>query len=280
MDPEQPRKVPHLLIETKEVLNDVSADELDELVVDVFRQAETDRLNKALGQEPGKIGLWQFRRGIRRIEAESLPTSKKKDLQRALEKTFFTLDKENTGFITWATLEFFLRALLLHADRECRRKKSQVHVGWDELSLLRVGKTLVKNIQNRGSLFGKTTVDVDSLFAAMDLDSNGEIDKQELRSSLRRLDCGLTLNQEEAMLRVIDTNGDGVIDISEFRSFMTKVKKNLADEAEAKERMKSGSVALMEDFIKACKWTYSTIEDVCHDLRDTFQVDIIQHASQ
>jgi hypothetical protein len=85
------------------------------------------------------------------------------------------------------------------------------------------------------------------------------------------LDCGLTLNQEEAMLRVIDTNGDGVIDLQEFRSFIMKVKKNMVDETESKERLKAGSVVLMEDIIKACKYTYSIVEEVCHDLRDRFQ---------
>jgi Ca2+-binding EF-hand superfamily protein len=271
MDLERPRDVPLLIRETKEVLSDVSADDLDELIVDLFKQAEVDRLNVALGQEPGQIGLWQFRRGIRCIAPESLLASKKKDLLRALERTFSTLDKNSSNSITWSTLEFFLRTLSLHADRECRRRKSSIQIGWDELSLLRVGKALVKNITRQGTLFGQSTVDVDTLFAAMDLDSNGEIDKQELRSSLRRLDCGLTLNQEEAMLRVIDTNGDGVIDLQEFRSFIMKVKKNMVDETESKERLKAGSVVLMEDIIKACKYTYSIVEEVCHDLRDRFQ---------
>mmetsp|Transcript_6160 Transcript_6160/g.15785 ORF Transcript_6160/g.15785 Transcript_6160/m.15785 type:complete len:735 (+) Transcript_6160:103-2307(+) len=272
MDIDVERKIPPLISQAKSLLAEVSGDELDELVIDLFKQAETDRLNTALGKEPGKIGLWHFRRGLRQMNFDGISVSQKKDLSQALERVFSALDKNNRGHITWSTLEFFLRSLNMHADRECRRQKDKTQVGWDELSLLRVGKTLINNMSTKGSLFGQTTFDVHSMFAAMDMNGDGVIDTQELRASLRRLDCGLTLSQEEALLRAIDTNGDKQIDMGEFKAYISRVRKNMDDEAEAKRALKTGSVSLMEAITKACKYNMATVTRVCNGLRGVFRV--------
>ena len=60
-------------------------------------------------------------------------------------------------------------------------------------------------------------LDVETLFNCYDLDRNGYIEPKELRKVMKRL-TGEKLSKRdiEEMISVADTNGDGLLDKSEF----------------------------------------------------------------
>lgn len=65
--------------------------------------------------------------------------------------------------------------------------------------------------------------DVDEMeeaFAVFDVDKDGYITKSELRQVMNRLGESLTDEQLDAMIREADTDGDGKIDIKDFKSLM------------------------------------------------------------
>lgn len=65
--------------------------------------------------------------------------------------------------------------------------------------------------------------DVDEMeeaFAVFDVDKDGYITKSELRQVMNRLGESLTDEQLDAMIKEADTDGDGKIDIKDFKSLM------------------------------------------------------------
>ena len=53
-------------------------------------------------------------------------------------------------------------------------------------------------------------------FRQFDLNGDGHIDERELRNGLTRLNVGLSAQQVEDLLAVIDRDGNGSVDYSEF----------------------------------------------------------------
>ena len=61
---------------------------------------------------------------------------------------------------------------------------------------------------------------MEEAFAVFDVDKDGYITKSELRQVMNRLGESLTDEQLDAMIREADPDGDGKIDIKDFRSLM------------------------------------------------------------
>ncbi len=61
---------------------------------------------------------------------------------------------------------------------------------------------------------------MEEAFAVFDVDKDGYITKSELRQVMNRLGESLTDEQLDAMIREADTDGDGKIDIKDFKSLM------------------------------------------------------------
>uniref|UniRef100_A0A5B7BXI5 Putative Calcium-binding EF-hand family protein n=1 Tax=Davidia involucrata TaxID=16924 RepID=A0A5B7BXI5_DAVIN len=74
-------------------------------------------------------------------------------------------------------------------------------------------------VHNMGG--GVKTTDIQSAFRVFDLDGNGKISAEELLEVLRRLGERCSLESCRKMVRGVDTDGDGLIDINEFMSMMT-----------------------------------------------------------
>ena len=69
-------------------------------------------------------------------------------------------------------------------------------------------------------LNGHKLLDAESLFRALDEDFSGTVDRNELRTGLKRLRIGCTIAQLEAWIDALDVNGDGIIEEDEFVGFL------------------------------------------------------------
>ena len=90
--------------------------------------------------------------------------------------------------------------------------------GMDPLAIVR--QSLWTAIHHRRTLFGRECWNVRSFFKAVDKDGSRIISKSELRQALQRLDVPVSLEQLEALLSTIDTDGSDGIDFLEFERWM------------------------------------------------------------
>jgi hypothetical protein len=88
---------------------------------------------------------------------------------------------------------------------------------WDK-----VLKTMASSLNPEGGGLeaGMTDEQIDRIFKTIDTDDSGTIDADELKVALN--DMGMKLSDQcvANMLRVVDENGDGVVDIMEFRTLV------------------------------------------------------------
>ncbi|XP_059647786.1 calmodulin-like protein 30 [Cornus florida] len=75
-------------------------------------------------------------------------------------------------------------------------------------------------VQNKGG--GVKKMDVQSAFRTFDSDGDGKISAEEVHELLRRLGEKCTLSDCRKMVSAVDANGDGVIDMDEFMTMMTR----------------------------------------------------------
>ncbi|CAN4090591.1 unnamed protein product [Withania somnifera] len=72
---------------------------------------------------------------------------------------------------------------------------------------------------------GVNSTDIKSAFKAFDLDGDGKISAEELLQVQRMLGEKCSLESCKKMVRGVDANGDGLIDIDEFVTMMTRTMK-------------------------------------------------------
>ncbi|KAI3865828.1 hypothetical protein MKW92_009002 [Papaver armeniacum] len=75
---------------------------------------------------------------------------------------------------------------------------------------------------------GIKAMDIQNAFKAFDLDGNGKISAEELLQVLKKLGERCSLETCRNMVRGVDTDGDGLIDMDEFTKMMTHTMKLLA----------------------------------------------------
>ena len=72
---------------------------------------------------------------------------------------------------------------------------------------------------------GVKTMDIQQAFQAFDSDEDGKISTMEVFELLKRLGEKCSMQDCRKMVRAVDTNGDGVIDMDEFTTMMTRTMK-------------------------------------------------------
>ncbi|KAI3520998.1 hypothetical protein L1887_10454 [Cichorium endivia] len=72
---------------------------------------------------------------------------------------------------------------------------------------------------------GVKTGDIKSAFKVFDLDGNGKITAEELLQVLRQLGERCSLEACRKMVKGVDADGDGMIDVDEFMGLMTRTMK-------------------------------------------------------
>uniref|UniRef100_A0A5B7B3T2 EF-hand domain-containing protein n=1 Tax=Davidia involucrata TaxID=16924 RepID=A0A5B7B3T2_DAVIN len=75
-------------------------------------------------------------------------------------------------------------------------------------------------VHKRGG--GVKTVEIQCAFQTFDSDRDGKISAEEVFRLLRRLGERCSLQDCQKMVKAVDTNGDGVIDMDEFTTMMTR----------------------------------------------------------
>ena len=86
----------------------------------------------------------------------------------------------------------------------------------DELQTLNVMGALRSALKAGRSLHGKKVTDVGTLFAAIDKDGKGSIDKAELEDGLKRMGMGLSDKQLQVVMKVVDADGNESVNFEEF----------------------------------------------------------------
>ncbi|XWS62893.1 hypothetical protein CRYUN_Cryun06bG0049700 [Craigia yunnanensis] len=72
---------------------------------------------------------------------------------------------------------------------------------------------------------GVMTMDIQNAFRIFDLNSDGKISAEEVMEMLRRLGERCSLEECMKMVRAVDTDGDGMVDMDEFMTMMTRTMK-------------------------------------------------------
>ncbi|XAR72894.1 hypothetical protein NMG60_11019684 [Bertholletia excelsa] len=72
---------------------------------------------------------------------------------------------------------------------------------------------------------GVKAADIKSAFRTIDSDKNGKITAEEVFELLKRLGEECSLPECRRMVRAVDANGDGVVDLDDFVYMMTKTMK-------------------------------------------------------
>lgn len=72
---------------------------------------------------------------------------------------------------------------------------------------------------------GVKSMDIQSAFRTFDLNRDGKISAEEVLELLRRLGERCSLEDCRRMVRAVDTDGDGMVDMDEFTTMMTQTMK-------------------------------------------------------
>ncbi|XVF67589.1 hypothetical protein PTKIN_Ptkin10aG0133200 [Pterospermum kingtungense] len=72
---------------------------------------------------------------------------------------------------------------------------------------------------------GVVTMDIQNAFRTFDLNCDGKISAEEVMEMLRRLGERCSLEKCMKMVRAVDTDGDGAVDMDEFMTMMTRTLK-------------------------------------------------------
>lgn len=108
---------------------------------------------------------------------------------------------------------------IVNDKRDLHRTQSNKHTKQENMAgqadaITRVMHTAVRHHRR---VYGKVLDSVDQAFHLLDRDTNGTLDKAEFTQAVKRLGLGLTPKQIEECVEQIDTNGDGLISLSEFK---------------------------------------------------------------
>jgi len=99
------------------------------------------------------------------------------------------------------------------------------------------------------ALKAMTHSQIDHVFDEIDNDGSGTIDATELMQALNKMGMKLTRQNVEAMMRVVDDNGDGVIDREEFHTLVRMSTLRAEHKREKRERRKESVVKIKQSFI-------------------------------
>ncbi|XAR57800.1 hypothetical protein NMG60_11026066 [Bertholletia excelsa] len=137
-----------------------------------------------------------------------------------MKKVFDKFDTNKDGKISPEEYKKIVRALGKQ-DAESEVAKAFEAMDTDGDGFVDFGEFMA--VQKSGG--GVRTKEVQEAFRAFDLDGNGRISAEELREVLTKLGERCSLDACRKMVRGVDKDGDGLIDMDEFTTMMTRTLK-------------------------------------------------------
>ncbi|XP_011629231.1 probable calcium-binding protein CML23 [Amborella trichopoda] len=142
-----------------------------------------------------------------------------------MKKVFEKFDTDSDGKISVEELVRVLKAL----DKDDSAPKAEVHKREAEKMMDVVDKNHDGFIDFDGFMDvhrkGVMSCEILGAFRMFDIDGNGRIGANELFKALGRLGENCTLEECQRMVRALDSDGDGYVDIDEFMAMMTRTMK-------------------------------------------------------
>jgi len=161
----------------------------------LFEMIDMDKNNRVTWKEMSNA-LWKDSRSRREGKART-------EKQRLARKMFTTPPSSKRSRKQHVVL----------TPMELRKRKQQIE---------RVARLMRSAVRARRLVFGHLLETVSDLFATMDTDCSGTIDRNEFCRAMRRLDLGLTTKELREIFDGIDTDFSGRIDYNEFVQAMKR----------------------------------------------------------
>lgn len=202
----------------------------------IFEAATELRLKYALSSDEGTIGLWEYRAALRKVNTPELTAAQKSNLIRVFDQLFRKLDTQKQNAVQIDDILFFIRKMLMRLSEGAKFSDG----GKDIKSrlLMRIGKTIVKNIMSSSKV--KSRDDVVAMatqtFSVYDPHGRGALSRQGMMRVVKELGFSLSMVQEDMLFTSIDADGNGSIELQEFSRFLKRtVARMTAEEEEKKE---------------------------------------------
>lgn len=223
------------------VLTNLGERTAGKLAEQIFERATENRLDAAIAEgSEGKIGLLELKVALRKCTKDSkqdLNTSQRSNLLRIFDQLFRKLDKKRTGKVALDDLLFFVRTAVMKlsvaSQNDPAYKKSRL--------LFKVGKTIIKSIRSNGASqtnnlpsFEQVAKMAKDIFIAFDPHARGQLSRHSVMKAIKELGFSLSMVQEDMLFTNLDSDGNGLIDISEFSTFLKRAASRMAQEEQEK----------------------------------------------
>lgn len=153
-----------------------------------------------------------------RQNSGSLPVSEPNE--DAMKQVFDKFDRDKDGKISQDDYKFITRALQKGSTGGTTREVQKIFDIADLDGDGFIDLKEFKEVQKKGG--GWKTKDIYNAFHIFDLDGDGKISAEEVFELLERLGERCSLQDCRKMVRAVDTNHDGAVDIDEFLTMMTQ----------------------------------------------------------
>lgn len=146
----------------------------------------------------------------------------------------------------WFSAALYLTIGLTHLTFVVMTQKVsfvQACVGtWEWDKVLQHMASSMNDAEGAAALTDMTPQQVDDVFDQIDADRSGEIDADELQGALEKMGIKLTKKNVMTMIAVIDENGDGVVDRSEFHTLVSMATLRAVQRKESKKRKRASAI--------------------------------------
>ncbi|KAL7598946.1 calmodulin-like protein 30 [Lactuca sativa] len=134
-----------------------------------------------------------------------------------MRRVFDKFDRDKDGKISRGEYKAIIRALKQGStDRDVQKIFEVADLDGDGF----ISFKEFMEVQKKGG--GVKAVDVQSAFRTFDMDGDGKITVEEVFELMKRLGERCSLQDCRKMVRAVDSNQDGVIDMDEFMTMMTQ----------------------------------------------------------